>query len=187
MTDPAASVSPSSHRWLVIAGLAAVSLLAAAGQIMGIAQSLSSDRLAASVPAHGSLRQRASVLVADALGPSDRGVRRYQIDSLDQERVLTLTWSINNDVSNGTVGDGAAADVYGVLYDLATHVSLRQVHLIGTYPVNGRERVVMRVDADHHILQLLRSIGSDGLDPQTLWPLLARRYVNPALAPSASE
>lgn len=187
MSDSAVSVSPSPYRWLVVTGLVVVSLLAVTGQVIGLVQSVSSDRQAAPVPAHGSLRQRVSVLVADSLGPSDRGVRRYRVDSLTRGHDLTLTWSINNDVSNGTVGDGAAADVYGVLYNLATHVALADVRLVGTYPVRGREHVVMRLEAGRHVLYLLRSIGSDGLDPQSLWPLLLRRYVNPALAPTAGE
>lgn len=187
MTETAASIDPSPYRWLVLGGLVVVSCLIVMGQIFAAVHSLGSDQSALSIPAHGSLRQRVSAIVADSLGPSDRGVRRYQIDSLTPGRVLTLTWSINNDVSNGTVGDGAAADVYGVLYNLATHATLTDVRLVGTYPIQGREQTVMRLEAGPKVLHLLHSVGSDGLDPQALWPLLRRDYVNPALAPSAGE
>lgn len=157
------------------------------GQVLAFVRSVSSDRAAVPVPTHASLRQRVSVLVADSLGPSDRGVPRFHIDSLISRRTLSLTWSINNDISNGTVGDGAAADVYGILYNLATHVSLTRVRLNGTYRLDSREQVVMRVAAGQPVLHLLRSVGTDGLDPRTLWPLLQRSYVNPAVAPSTGE
>lgn len=187
MTEPAASVEPSRYRWLVIGCLVVVSCLIVLGQIVAFVGSLNSDRSAAAIPSHAPLRQRVSTIVGDSLGPTDRGVSRYHIDSLTPQRVLTVTWSINNDVSNGTVGDGAAADVYGMLYNLATHASLNEVRLIGTYPLSGREKTVVRLDAGRPILHLLRSVGTDGLDPQSLWPLLRREYVNPALAPSAGE
>lgn len=187
MTEPATAAEPSRYRWLVIGALVLVTCLIVTGQIIAVVHSLSSDRSAASVPLHGTLRQRVSAILSDSLGPSDRGVPRFQVDSLTGGRALTVTWSINNDVSNGTVGDGAAADVYGMLYNLATHVSLRGVRLIGTYPIHGREQAVMRLGASPYTLHLLRSVGTDGLDPQSLWPLLRRDYVNPALAPSAGE
>ena len=187
LSEPATSVEPSRFRWLVISCLVIVSSLIVIGQLVAVIRGVSGDRSAAAIPRHGPLRQRISAIVADSLGPSDRGVRRYRIDSLSPGRVLTVTWSINNDVSNGTVGDGAAADVYGMLYNLATHVSLKNVHLTGTYPLGGREQTVMRLDANQHILHLLHSVGTEGLDPQSLWPLLRRDHVNPALAPSSGE
>lgn len=114
-------------------------------------------------------------------------MRRYRIDFLSGG-TLTLTWAINNDVSSGTIGDGAQADAYDILHNLATQVSLTEVRLIGTYPVHGaRELVVMRLEANQRLLHLLRAVGSDGLDPQSLWPLLRHTYVYPALEPGNTE
>lgn len=171
----------------MIVGLVLVSLLIVTGQIVALVNSASGDRSAVTVPPHASVRVRIAALLSDALGPSDRGVPRYHIESLQPGRSLTVTWAINNDVSNGTVGDGAQTDAYDMVYNLATHVSLRQVTLIGTYPLGGHEAVVMRLRAGTTALHALQSIGSDGLDPQSFWPLLQHIEVNPSVAPATTQ
>jgi hypothetical protein len=186
-TLPAAS--RRSQR-LIIAGLVIVSLLIASGQIIAVVQSVQSDHTAVPIPLHGPLRTRISAVLTDALGPSDRGVRRYRVAALTHRNGvrLTVTWAINNDVSGGTVGAGAAADVYDILHDLAAaNIPLKGVRLTGTYPVGGHETVVMRLRANERLLHLLRAVGSDGLDPISLWPLVGRQYVNPAVEPSSNE
>lgn len=190
MSDAAVPSASRLSQRFIIAGLIIVSLLIAGGQIMVIVGSAQSSSSAVPIPSHGPLRTRISAVLADALGSSDRGVRRYRLALSRQRRVnrLTVTWAINNDVSTGTVGDGAAADVYNILHDLgAAHIPVATVRLIGTYPLQGRERVVMRLRAGNGLLRLLGAVGSDGLDPQTVWPLVRHDYVNSAVAPSSNE
>ncbi len=190
MSDAAIPAASRLSQRVIIAGLVIVSLLIASGQIIAVVQSVQSDRAAVPIPRHGPLSRRVSAVLADALGPSDRGARRYHIDALTHRSGtrLRVTWAINNDVSAGTVGDGAAADVYNILHDLgAANLPLASVQLIGTYPVGGHETVVMRLQATGHLLHLLSAVGSDGLDPLSTWPLVRHEYVNPAVAPSSTE
>lgn len=167
-----------------------MSLLIVGGQIIAVVQSAQSDRSAVPIPRHGPLPVRIAAALTDALGPSDRGVRRFRIAALRHNagNRLTVTWAINNDISGGTVGDGAAADAYDILHDLAAaHIPLATVQLIGTYPIGGHERIAMRLGANRRLLRLLAAVGSDGLDPQSVWPLVRREYVNPSMVPSTTE
>lgn len=175
---------------MIIAGLVIVSLLIASGQIIAVVRSVQSDRSAVPIPQHGPLNRRISAILTDALGPSDRGALRYHIDAVTHRSGarLRVTWAINNDVSAGTVGNGAAADVYNILHDLgADNIPLASVYLVGTYPIRGHEQVVMRLQASGSLLRLLSAVGSDGLDPSSTWPLVRHEYVNPAVAPSSTE
>lgn len=190
MSDAAIPAASRLSQRLIIAGLVIVSLLIASGQIIAVVQSVQSDRSAVPIPRHGPLPARISAVLTDALGPSDRGVRRYRITSLSHRNGgrLAVAWAINNDVSGGTVGDGAAADVYNILHDLgAANIPLASVNLIGTYPMGGHETVVMRLQANGRLLRLLSAVGSDGLDPLSTWPLVRHEYVNPAVEPSSTE
>lgn len=190
MSDAALPAASRLSQRLIIAGLVLVSLLIAAGQIIAVVQSIQSDRSAVPIPRHGPLTARISAVLADALGPSDRGVRRYRVDALIRRNGtrLTVAWAINNDLSGGTVGDGAATDVYDILHDLAAaNIPLAGVQLIGTYAIGGHETTVMRLQANGRVLRLLRGVGSDGLDPLSTWPLLRHEYVAPAVEPSSTE
>lgn len=135
-----------------------------------------------------------------ALGKSDRGVRRFKIVSITphvlrhRHRDVTVQWSINNDLSLGTIGDGAQADaflIFGHLFSLP--LGILRVNLIGTYPlsVNGqptRERPVMRLWLGRKTAQLIRREGGWGtVDAQSLWPLIHRTYVAPDFQPISSE
>lgn len=179
--------APTSQR-LIAGAVLLVTVLIVLGQIAALVAAVGTDHSAVPIPSHGPLSRRLSALVTDALGPSDRGVRRFRLAAPHHQRggyAVTLTWALNNDIAEGTVGNGAAADVYNMLHNLAVSgIPIASVHLTGTYPIAGHERVVMRLSAGHKLLALLREVGSDGLDPQSAWPLVNRRYVYPAVQPT---
>jgi len=150
------------------------------------------------VPHHGSLEIRLSAVIGGALGPSDRGVRRFRVTSVrvdpnDSRRyVAAVRWAIDNDVTAGTVGNGAEVDVYAALHAIYTSgLPVSAVRLTGTYPMERRgktrETVVMRLEMDQAAARLVQQTGWDALDAQTLWPLLHRQYVDPALQPLSGQ
>jgi hypothetical protein len=149
-------------------------------------------------PHHGSLESRLSAVIGDALGPSDRSVRRFRVTSVrvepnDSRRyIAAVRWAIDNDLTAGTVGNGAEVDVYAALRAIFTSdLPVSAVRLTGTYPMERRgktrETVVMRLEMDQAAARLVQQTGWDELDPQTLWPLLHRQYVDPALQPLSDQ
>ncbi|HLJ69500.1 MAG TPA: hypothetical protein VKX16_19265 [Chloroflexota bacterium] len=179
---------------------ALVVALILAGQAIFLVRSIGSGTLTAGTSTlHGSLTQRVNSVVAGALGPSDRGVPRFRVTSIKRERAdrrlidIAMTWAINNDLSAGTIGSGAAADVYTVLRDLYTaNLSVGTVSLDGTYPLRkgsgpSRETVVMRLVMPRSVAAMVNAAGWDSLDVQTFWPLVHRLYVDPQFQPLPSE
>jgi len=154
---------------------------------------------AITVPRTGTLAHRIDVVLTSSLGPSDRGAQRYRLAGVQRDRghphqvILTVTWSINNDLSEGTVGNGAASDVYLMLRNLySSRLPIATIRLRGTYPVpNGhgrsRETTVMRLDLDRQVATLINREGWDSVDAQALWPLVNRRYVAPDFQPQANQ
>lgn len=141
-------------------------------------------------PPSGSLSHRLHVILARALGPSDRGVQRFRILRIasvhTNQKAVDITWAINDDLSGGTIGNGAEAEVYTMLRDLySANLPIALVRLDGTYPLAAgkRDAIVMRLSMDRRTAALIDKVGWDTLDPQTLWPLVQRTYVNPALQP----
>lgn len=138
-------------------------------------------------------------LIRGALGPSDRGVRRFRVERLTPApghpgyRAVTVIWTINNDLSAGTIGNGAQVDVYTLFSSLfESHLRLWRVSLIGTYPVTGRdgrvrERPVIRVSLDAPTARAIAAGGWSNLDALSLWPLVHREYVNPDFQPTPTE
>lgn len=166
------------------------------GQGMFLVRALGSERLdyGSSIPTHGPLMQRMNDILAAALGPSDRSVRRFWITSISAEsghpslRTVRITWAINNDLTAGSIGNGAQQDVYTVLRDLYTaSLPLGRVWLTGTFPIRmgGRtqESVVMRLSMDRATADTIGRVGWDTMDPQTVWPLVTRNFVAPELRP----
>lgn len=147
------------------------------------------------VPRSGSMRHRLDVTLSRVLGPSDRGRQRFQIlhiNSLPHSRDTTvvITWAINRDLSGGTVGNGAQAEVYSMLRAIySSHLPIGLVRLDGTYRLRsaGADQVVMRLSMDRRTARLVKNMGWDTVDPQTLWPLVRRLYVNPYLQPQSAE
>lgn len=142
----------------------------------------------------GTLKHRIDVTLAGALGGSDRGVPRFVVTQIRRDgagsrlRVVRMRWSINNDLSAGTVGNGGQADVYAILRDLYTaRLPLARVDLTGTYPMPSgghmRETVVMRLGISRSTASVVTKAGWDTFDPQTFWPLVTRYYVDPQLQP----
>jgi len=154
---------------------------------------------AVAVPRTGTLAHRIDVVLTSSLGPSDRGVRRYHLAGVQRDPrhphqlILSITWSINNDLSEGTVGNGAASDVYLMLRNLySSRLPIATIRLRGTYPVpaghgRSRETTVMRLDLDRQVATLINRAGWDSLDAQALWPLVNRRYVAPDFQPQANQ
>lgn len=175
-----------------------------AGQIIFLVRTVRSGAWmggvnAAPVPTKGPLSHRLDVALANALGSSDRGVRRFSIAGIHEDASnprlssVSVRWAINDDLSAGTLGNGAAADVYLMLRDIFTaHLPIALVRLDGTYPVrNGRgharETVVMRLAMRRSVATMAGNMGWDSLDSQTLWPLVDRISVNPQFQPLASS
>lgn len=183
-------------------GLAGVVVaLIVIGQVLYLVHAAQSGSLSdtQTVPGHGSLRHRLDVALTNALGPSDRAVRRFHISALQSDPrhhsmwAADITWAINNDLSSGTVGNGAASDVYAMVRNVYTaHLPISTLRMNGTYPMRGaagrsRETVVMRLEMRAAVVRTVASAGWDNLDPQTFWPLVDRLYVNPAVQPMSSE
>jgi hypothetical protein len=154
---------------------------------------------APSLPQTGSLPHRLAPILSAVLGPSDRGIRRFRItgaypgSSNRRLEVVSITWAINNDLSAGTVGNGAQVDVYAMLRAIySSHLPIGLVKLTGTYPIPDRrgrphETVVMRLAMDRSAANAVEETGWDNLDAQGLWPLVRRLYVHPDLQPVAAE
>ncbi len=150
------------------------------------------------LPTSGTLTHRLNVILAEVLGSSDRGVARFRIlhvQSVPGSNVksISLTWAINNDLSGGTIGNGAQMDVYAILRGIySTYLPITQVHMDGTYPLPGsdgraRERVGMRLSMDRRVATMIGKVGWDSLDAQSVWPLVHREFVDPNLQPQTSE
>lgn len=154
---------------------------------------------AISVPRSGTLAHKIDVILTSSLGPSDRGVQRYHLAGVHRDPhhphqvILTVIWSINNDLAEGTVGNGAASDVYLMLRNLySSRLPIVAIRLSGTYPVSdlhgrSRETTVMRLDMDRQVGMLINREGWDSLDAQAVWPLVNRRYVAPDFQPQANQ
>lgn len=186
-------------------GLAAVVVtLVIIGQGIFLARALGSGVWNASdssalVPTHGTLTHRVQVALGAALGGSDRGVRRFEVVRVapsglkSKLSTVTVRWAINDDISAGTVGNGAQDDVYAAFRDIfSAGLPLASVHLDGTYPVSKshgstRETVVIRVAMSRPTATTIAKIGWENLDPQTAWPLVDRLYVNPQFEPLPQE
>jgi hypothetical protein len=166
------------------------------GQGIFLVRALSSEgaEYTAPAPTHGTLAQRINAVLSAALGPSDRGVRRYRLTSIIADtahpalRDVGITWAINDDVAAGSIGNGAQQDVYTVLRDLYTaSLPLALVRLTGTYPMRQgdpvQEMVVMRLSMDWRTAQTIGQVGWDTMDPETVWPLVTRQLVAPAMQP----
>jgi hypothetical protein len=150
-------------------------------------------------PRTGSLSHRLDVILNTVLGPSDRGVRRFRIDRIRSDAVhprlrdIHLTFAINSDLSAGTVGNGAATDVYAMLRAIYTaRLPIARVDLTGTYPLpdrsgRTRETTVMRLSMDRTTAEVVARTGWDSLDAETLWPLVTRSYVNREFQPVVSQ
>lgn len=129
-----------------------------------------------------------SALVAQTLGPSDRGVRRFWVTSIARApgqpglSAVSLTWAVNGDLSIGSVSAGAQLELYLVLRTLySAHLPIGAVTMTGTFgqrTAAGQsvEVPVLRVGLDRSIARL---INWDAVDATTLWPLLRRPMVRP--------
>src|SRR5579875_3644383 len=135
------------------------------------------------IPRTGSLQHRMSVALRSALGPSDRHVARFHIDSIrtapgtSGRKIVTVTWAINNDLTWGTLGNGAQVDAYIILralYDSGFPVA--RVNLTGTYTTHTHhESVVMRLAMPRRVDRLLKQAGGwNEYDAGSVWPLIHR-------------
>jgi hypothetical protein len=133
--------------------------------------------------------------LTNALGSSDRGVRRFRVLNVTPTPTkpryhdVTVRWAINNDLSGGTLGNGAQADVFLMLSNLYTSgVRLDRINLVGTYPETGKsERTVMNVWMNWRTASVLARNGWGTLDAEIVWPLVHRAYVSPNFQPAPSE
>jgi len=163
--------------------------VALAGEQVVFAALNGSGRVPRQISMPHTFRGKINLALHDALGSSDRGVRRFRIVSLKKSANgyrLTVRWAINNDLSSGTVGNGAQADAYLAFSDLfALHIAFDRVDLVGTYPdsKHGGETPVMRLWIDRSTARVISSYGWSTLDPETVWPLIHRAYVAPDFQP----
>lgn len=174
-----------------------VTALSVTGQIIFLVRA-GSGVVGASVstPLHGTGAHRLQQAVAGALGGSDRGVRRFTMSArrgADGRFTVAVRWAINSDLSGGTVGNGAELDVYNLLRGIyESHVPVALVRLTGTYPrspghASSPETVVMRLSMNQREAGVVARTGWEVLDPQTVWPLVTRRYVNPDFRPIPTD
>jgi hypothetical protein len=129
--------------------------------------------------------QRIGVLVSDALGPSDRGVRRYRIISIKPDprnrgrSLVHIEWAINGDLSLGSVSAWSQVEVYLMLRALYTaKMPLSYIQLTGTFGDRGpngahREVRVLDLGLDARTASLMDWAT---LDAVTVWPLLHHTY-----------
>lgn len=174
-----------------------VTALSVTGQIIFLVRA-GSGVVGASVstPLHGTGSHRLREVVVGALGGSDRGVRRFAMSArrgTDGWYTVAVTWAINSDLSGGTVGNGAELEVYNLLRGIyESHVRVALVRLTGTYPLgsghgSSPETAVMRLSMNQREARVVARTGWEVLDPQTVWPLVTRRYVNPDFRPIPTD
>ncbi|HEY8284598.1 MAG TPA: hypothetical protein VIJ28_09445 [Chloroflexota bacterium] len=144
----------------------------------------------------GTPYHQVATVVNQALGPSDRGVNRFHIDSLAADpahrgkRVLTLTWAVNGDLTMGSVSAGAQVETFLLLRSLYTsHLPLSDVRITGTF--GNHDRAGRAVEVPVLRLELAaRTIPAEvwsSLDDTTLWPLIHRLYVRPGFECNCQE
>ena len=144
----------------------------------------------------GTVYYRVATVVNQVLGPSDRGVTRFRIDSLvpdpahPGQRILSLTWAVNGDLTMGSVSAGAQVETFLVLHKLYTsHLPLSDVRLTGTFGNHDRagravEVPVLKLELAARTIPVL-DWGS--LDDTTLWPLIHRIYIRPGFECNCQE
>lgn len=181
-----------------------VTLLILAGQIIFLNRSLRSGAFTSSVspsmvPITGDITHRLQVAFAGALGPSDRGVRRFsvthvRVDTSNQRLTdAVVVWAINDDLSEGTIGNEGQAEAYAMVRNVFTaSLPVASLSLQGTFAVSGadgrkREKVVMKLSIDRSVAAAIQRVGWDGVEPGMLWPMLRRSYVDPTFEPLAPE
>lgn len=160
---------------------------------------LSPSGAAVEVPRTGTLTQRLNAILGQVLGPSDRGVARFRLLRVapDPNRpslhAIDVRWALNNDLSAGTLGNGAQVDVYAIARAVfASHLHVGLLTLEGTYPLSAagskmHETVVMRLSVDQSVAATVARAGWGSLGPTSLWPLLRRTYINPDFQPVSTE
>jgi hypothetical protein len=80
-------------------------------------------------------------------------------------------------------------DAYSILRSLFTSgLPIGTVQLTGTYPnrQSNHDVTVMRLSMSRTVARTITQAGWDTMDPQTVWPLLARHYVAQGFQPLAS-
>lgn len=196
--EPAPAPRSLKRRVGIILG-GSVFALAIIGQIIFLTRSIGSGALTSGsavvkVPRTGSLVHRLDVVLANALGTSDRGVKRFRVAAVQpaahHRAAVSITWAINSDISSGTVGNGAQQDAYVMLRDLYTSgLPIASARMSGTYPLgsHNRETVVMRLAMTRQEAATAAQAGWDNLDAESFWPLIDRIYVNPQFQPLAPE
>lgn len=167
--------------------------------LVRVATSGGSQGIIQSFPRTGTLSQRLHTVVNTALGGSDRGVRRFAITAITTDparrtlKDVSITWAINDDISAGSVGNGAQLDVFAMLRNIySAHLPIALVRLRGTYPVpqhggSAREATVMRLSMTRHVANVIGQGDWSNVDPESVWALTHRAYVNPDFQPLPSE
>ncbi|MDQ2827465.1 MAG: hypothetical protein M3Y74_00220 [Chloroflexota bacterium] len=190
-----------SRRWRAVgtwrtALLLLMAVALAGEQLLFLKGSASSVRPHHGTAAHLPDTQRISMLVADALGASDRGVKRVQLVGARADpthkgaRIVTLTWAINGDLSLGSVSSGAQLDVYLILQNLYTaHLPISDIRMTGTFGERGshghdREVPVMIVGMDAAVA---RVIDWQNMDATTVWPLVHHYMIRPGFECQCQE
>ena len=131
---------------------------------------------------------RVASIISAALGPGDRGVRRFRLTAISTDprvhgqRIVNLTWAINGDLSLGSVSAGAQADVYLMLRGLYTsNLPISMARLTGTFGQRGAhggdvEVPVLVVGMSRATARL---IDWQNMDADMVWPLVHRYMERP--------
>ena len=76
-----------------------------------------------------------TTLLNTVLVPSNRDVARITNANIVSGTVISITWTINDNLTDAIVAEGAKFDIYSMLAALSeTETELQLVNLIGTYP-----------------------------------------------------
>lgn len=197
LTTPARAVparrAPARKRAALV--LVAAALLAEQAVFFLGGGGHTSHRAAAPAPAT-TFSARVAAIVAAALGPSDRGVRRFRLTAVSNDprergqRAISLTWAINGDLSLGSVSAGAQADVYLMLRGLYTsNLPISTVRLTGTFGQRGAHGG----DAEVPVLVVgmarstARLIDWQNMDASMVWPLVHRYIERPGFECQCQE
>lgn len=184
-----------SKTWQCRAGFIVLVGLALLGEQVFLALHTGSQMSVANPNGVKTVKGKLDLALKQALGKSDRGVRRFRvsvkrISAAPTALVVTVHWSINADVSTGSVGNGAEADAYlifGHVYSL--NLPIKRVNLVGTFPVGHpvQDRPVMKLWLGRNTAKVVGRDGWGTLDAETLWPLIHRSYVSPDFQPISTE
>jgi hypothetical protein len=123
--------------------------------------------------------------VVKALGQGNRDKEKLAQFGATEGEYITLTWRINENLTEGLTKDGARRDAYNVLKAIKAvpeHDRYKGVVLKGTYPLvdkfgNSSEETVVRATYERPTLE---RINFENIDFKTIFDIADGAFVHPA-------